>query len=113
MPQLQPGPRTTGPPETPPSPGTYLCVGGRRPWAGPPQQANISDTPDEHRLRAGVERNESVLRAADVIRFGLPAQGSNEAAEKEWEHEMEGGRREGGLMALGFFLFFFSPQTTL
>lgn len=33
------------------------------------------------------------------------AQELNEAAEKEGEHEMEGGRREGGQMALGFFLF--------
>ena len=67
--QLQPSPHTSGLLQ---KAGTHLCVGGRRPRAGPPQRANISNTPAEYPLRAGVERNESVLRAADVIRFGLP-----------------------------------------
>lgn len=86
------------------NPGTHLCVGGRRPRAGPPQRANISDTPAEHPLRAGVERNESVLRAADVIRFGLPLRDRmRQRRRRAWDGgRTQGGRADGG----GFFSFF-------
>lgn len=35
------------------------------------------------------------------------------SGKKEWEHEMEGGRREGGLMVLGFFSFLFFSNDTV
>lgn len=78
---FKPSPHVTGPPKEPG--GLTSVVVADVPRAGPPQRANISNTPAEHPLRAGVERNESVLRAADVIRFGLPLWDRMRQREKE------------------------------
>lgn len=79
--QLRPSPHVTGPPKEPGGLTSVVVADDSR--AGPPQRANISNTPAEHPLRAGVERNESVLRAADVIRFGLPLRDRMRKREKE------------------------------
>lgn len=109
--QLRPSPHVTGPPKEPG--GTHLCGGGRRPRAGPPQRANISNTPAEHPLRAGVERNESVLRAADVIRFGLPLRDRMRQREKG-VRAWDGGRTQRGRAdGVGGFFFSLFFQMTL